>query len=140
MSKLNIRKDYFKPGEHHVCRFCSTPIGKVDNQGMSALANKGHGVILLKTGTVHRFNCCKQCLKSIDFSQPGVLQQVWELDCEVWRDIELKEGESLEDANRRMEDMKSMEVVEDFFFAEMELSQGGVGANKAKARFAKGVS
>lgn len=137
MSQLNICKDYFQPGQKHVCRFCQTPIAKNVDGVLRALGNKAHVQCVLESGTVHRFNCCLECAEKIDWKSGDALQQVWEHDCEIWKNIEVLEGESQKEAEKRMHNLKKQRVIPNFVFVEKSLSEGLKGEKSAKEAFKK---
>lgn len=139
MSQLNIRLDYYQPGVHHVCRFCSTPLAKLKDGKLTTLGTKVHVVMLLKSGTIHRFNCCGQCAKTTNWTEEGVLQQVWDKDCEVWKNAEVVSGVDQEEAEARMKELQKDIAVSDFVFIEKSLKDGDRGTMLAKRRLKKGV-
>lgn len=130
MSRLN---NFFVPGVEHVCRFCETPLAKRIGNVLSPLSNIGHVYLLLKSGKIHRFNCCKDCAKKKDFTEPGLLRRIWEGDCEQWKTLEEREGSC--SAKEDCEARKKEDIVEDFFVRAPKLKDSKRAENKCKKKW-----
>ena len=132
MSQLN--ENFYQAGSHHVCRFCSTPLARLKEGKLRPLASKAHVLMLLVTGTIHRFNACKNCVKNKDFAEKGLLRKIWELDIKVWKNLEVLQGEDIKEATERANKLLKIDIVPDFFYREVELKDGPRGEKKAKKR------
>lgn len=135
---MNLPKDdFYVPGEKHVCRFCATPMASIIEGVLKPLANKAHVTMLLKSGTIHRFNCCAHCAKKTKFDEPGLLQAIWDGDCRAWKSLETLQGECAEECEARLQVKLQEQVVADFFVRELSLTDAPKAIKLAKARHAK---
>lgn len=73
---MKLRKDYFKADSHHVCMFCETPIGKLKDGEIKPLGNKAHVLLEKEPEGLFVINCCGDCAKSVDFSDPKNLRAI----------------------------------------------------------------
>lgn len=135
MSQLN--KEFFIPGVKHVCRFCDTPLAKVKNSLLVPLASKAHLTIVTENGIIHRFNCCKQCAKK-DFKGNEILQQVWNDDVQMWKNLEIMEGLDQQEAEKRAEILRKEKIILDFVGVELDIKQAEKVFKQAE-RFAKKI-
>lgn len=73
---MKLNPEYFHPGKHHVCMFCSTPLAKVVGGRHYNLGSKTH-VLLLKTRPgVYIINCCASCAQVLDFNDQKLLNKI----------------------------------------------------------------
>jgi hypothetical protein len=131
-----LKQDFYIAGVKHECRFCGTPLAKLKEGILFPLANKAHLTIITENGTLHRFNCCKQCAKK-DFKNNPILQEVWESDVDMWKKLEIMEGVDQEDAEKRADILKEQKIVLDFVGVEMELKHANAVMKKAEKRIKK---
>ena len=131
-----LKKDFYIPGVKHECRFCGTPLAKVKNGLLVPLASKAHLTIVTEGGIAHRFNCCKQCAKK-DFKDNPILQEVWENDVEMWKNLEIMEDIEQAAAEEKASLLKKEKVILDFVGVELEMKQGDSVLKKARKRIEK---
>ena len=112
------KQDYYKPGSHHVCRFCDTPLAKLVNGKLRSLSSKAHVSMLLDSGVNHRFNACKQCVKRNEFTV-DTLKSIWEQDIDNLKNISILEGEDQEVAEARKELQLQATPIEGAFVREL---------------------
>lgn len=95
---MALINDYYIAGQKHVCMFCGTTMAALKDGKLKPLGNKAH-VYLSKTKEgLYVVNCCKECVKSVNFKDQQLLDIVHEnvLQCKL--QLDLSSGKTQEEA------------------------------------------
>jgi len=73
-----MKHDYFKPGSHHVCMICETPIARLKDGVLQPLGNKAHVMLEREPTGIYTINCCKNCAINTNWKDSAILDEVHE--------------------------------------------------------------
>jgi hypothetical protein len=111
---MKLNKSYYRPGSHHLCRVCDTPIAKLVDGKLRPLASKTHVTFVLENGSFYRTNLCKNCANDIDFRDQAIVQSFWANDLHVWEQLEIESGSTPTEARQKTKERATVKPIKGF--------------------------